>query len=156
MKVSILRKLLMAGYRAQFSKITAGQFLKMEAGARYESIKSDQHALKVAAGSIELMKKGVMFAGFENDMRIFVTEDVFEEGNKLQPRSMVIHDVVDPMAPVAQIDWFCNLVPSCQRVSVETAGHLVWAGRDAELVHESRVRFLRDSVPKDGSGESPN
>lgn len=156
LRVSILRKLLMAGYRAQFSKITAAQFLKMEAGARYESIRSDQHALKVAAGSIELMKKGVMFPGFENDMRIFVTEDVFAKGNTLQPPSMVIHDVVDPMAPVAQIDWFCNLVPSCQRVNVETAGHLVWAGRDAELVHESRVRFLRDSAAKAGSEWTAN
>lgn len=151
LKVSMLRKLLMAGYRFQFSKITAAQFLKLEAGARYESVKNDQRALEVAAGSIELMTRGVMFPGFENDMRIFVSEDVFAEGDTLQPPSMVIHDAVDPMAPVAQIDWFCSLVPSCQRVNVETAGHLVWAGRDAELVHESRLQFLRDSIAKAGS-----
>ena len=135
----------MAGYRAQFSKITASQFLEMEAGDRYESVKHDPHALELAEASIDMMKRGVMFPGFENDMRIFVCEDVFTEGDTLQPRSMVIHDPVDPMAPVSQIDWFCSLVPSTQRVNVETAGHLVWAGRDFAHVHESRMRFLRES-----------
>lgn len=148
LKISVLRKMLMAGYRVQFSKITAAQFLKMEAGARYASVKNDQHALEVAEASIDAMKRGVMFPGFENDMRIFVSEDVFPEGNTLQPPSMLIHDAVDPMAPVAQIDWFCSRVPSCQRVNVETAGHLIWAGQDFEHVHESRVRFLRESVEK--------
>ena len=148
LKVSVLRKLLMAGHRVQFSMITATQFLKMEAGARYESVKNDQHALEVAEAAIEMMKKGVMFPGFDNDMRIFVSEDVFAEGDTLHPPSMVIHDAVDPMAPVAQIEWFCSLVPSCQRVNVETAGHLVWAGPDFERVHESRVRFLRECCEK--------
>ena len=132
----------------QFSRITAEQFLKMEAGVRYESVKNDQHALEVAEAAIDVMKKGVMFPGFENDMRIFVGEDAFPEGDTLQPPSMVIHDAVDPMAPVEQVDWFCSLVPSCQRVNVETAGHLVWAGPDFEHVHESRVRFLRECCEK--------
>ena len=129
LKVSMLRKLLMAGYRVQFSKTTPAQFLKMEAGAKYASVKDDRHALEVAEDALEMMKKGVMFPGFENDMRIFVCEDVFAEGDKLQPPTMVIHDAVNPMAPVAQIDWFFSLVPSAQRVNVETAGHLVWRER---------------------------
>jgi len=148
LKVSILRKLLMAGHRMQFSRISAAQFLKMEAGARYERVKNDQHAIDIAEAAIAMMKKGVMFSGFENDMRIFVSEDSFPEGHTLHPRSMIIHDAVDPMAPVEQVDWFCSLVPSCQRVNVETAGHLVWAGPDVEHVHESRVRFLKQCFEK--------
>ena len=95
----MLRKLLMAGYRVQFSKTTPAQFLKMEAGAKYASVKDDRHALEVAEDALEMMKKGVMFPGFENDMRIFVCEDVFAEGDKLQPPTMVIHDAVQPDGP---------------------------------------------------------
>ncbi|MCA9264432.1 MAG: alpha/beta hydrolase [Planctomycetales bacterium] len=146
LNVSVLRKLLMAGYRAQFSKLTTAQFLEMEAGTRYASVKDDRHALEVAEASLDMMKKGVKFPGFENDMRIFVREDVFAEWDILRPPTMVIHDPVDPMAPVSQIDWFCSRVPSCRRFNVETAGHLVWAGRDFELVHETRVQFLRESL----------
>ncbi len=150
LKVSLLRKLLMAAHRVRFSKMTALQFLKMEAGERYATVKNDPHAHEIAEASINMMKRGVMFPGFVNDMRVFVYEDIFAEGDVLRPPSMVIHDAADPMAPVAHIDWFCNLVPSCQRVNVETAGHLVWTGRDAALVHESRVRFLRNSIGKAG------
>lgn len=144
LKVERLRKLILAGYRVQFSRMTPSQFLRMEAGERYPEVKNDRHALEVAEASIDLMKKGLGFPGFENDMRIFVQEDVIAETDKLHVPSMVIHDPLDPMAPVAQIEWFCSLVPSCQRVTVEAAGHLVWAGRDFERVHESRVQFLRE------------
>ena len=57
----------------QFSRISAAQFLKMEAGARYKRVKNDQHAIDIAEAAIAMMKQGVMFSGFENDMRIFVS-----------------------------------------------------------------------------------
>jgi pimeloyl-ACP methyl ester carboxylesterase len=62
----------------------------------------------------------------------------------MQIPTLVIQDVKDPMAPVNHVDWFVSKFPRSEKVNVHTAGHLVWAGPDAEVMHHARVRFLKE------------
>jgi pimeloyl-ACP methyl ester carboxylesterase len=137
-----LLRLLMKAYRFRFSRITAKQMLKLEAGKRFDCVADNSDALAIAQATVEAMRHGIRFPGFENDMRIFVTEDILNDGAEIESPLLVIHDTCDPMAPMAHIDWISSLVPHCQRLNVETAGHLIWAGPDSEVMHKSRVEFL--------------
>jgi pimeloyl-ACP methyl ester carboxylesterase len=77
---------------------------------------------------------------------VFTGEEIIGPADVLQPPTLVIHDALDPIASVDHVDWFVSRFPQCERVSVHAAGHLIWAGADAPLMHESRVRFLREHV----------
>lgn len=137
-----LLRLLMKAYRFRFSRITAKQMLKLEAGKRFECVADDLDAIALAQATVEAMRHGIQFPGFENDMRIFVAEDILNDGVEIESPVLVIHDTCDPMAPVAHVDWFTSLVPHCHRLNVEAAGHLIWAGQDSQAMHKSRVEFL--------------
>ncbi len=146
LKRRVLRRLLLMAYRFHFSRINAKQFLKLEAGPRFSSVADDPKAIQICEASIVAMQTGTQSSGFENDMRIFVTENIMEDGSNVNSPTMVIHDALDPMAPVAHVDWFATRVPNCRLLNVETAGHLIWVGPDSELMHSSRVQFLNEQV----------
>ena len=137
-----LRKLLLKLYAIQFRRTTIDQFMKMEAGARYESVRDDPTALDVCQKSLDAMANGPAHAGFENDMIVFLTEDIVRDGTPIASPAMILHDRHDPMAPVAHVDWFASFNPECKCISLHSAGHLVWAGPDAGLMHDTRVRFI--------------
>ncbi len=138
-----LRKLLLAGYRLQLARMGPEALLRMEAGARYDDMARDPAAVEIAMTSLPAMRSGTRCAGFENDMRIFVEEDILQDDGKLTVPTLVIHDEADPMAPVAHVEWFQSLVPHCERVRVCAGGHLIWVGQDADVVHKTRMEFLR-------------
>ena len=84
--------------------------------------------------------------GFDKDFVIFTEEDIVCSKDDIKIPTLVIHDVADPRDPVAHVDWFASMAPRCQRVNVRTVGHLIWAGPDADLMHRTRVSFLREHV----------
>ena len=90
------------------------------------------------------MTDGPSHPGFENDMIVFVNEDIIDKQTPIASPVLVVHDREDPMAPVAHVDWLASLNPECNRVAIHTAGHLVWTGPDAELMHNSRVQFINE------------
>lgn len=137
-----LRALLLAGYPRQFSRITPEKFLQLEAGARYPEVAADPRALEISAATIASMKRVTRAPGFKNDMRLYVDEDVLDDQSNLDVPTLVIHDELDPLAPVAHVDWFCSRVPTASRLTIRAAGHLVWAGPDAHHMHASRLDFL--------------
>lgn len=137
-----LRKLLLRLYAIQFRRTTVDQFMKLEAGTRYESVRDDPTVRDVCKKSLDAMTDGPVHAGFENDMIVFTTEDIISEQTPITSPTLILHDRLDPMAPVAHVDWFATFHPDCKRVPIHTAGHLVWAGPDAGLMHETRVRFM--------------
>ena len=90
------------------------------------------------------MAHGTRCAGFENDFLVFMHEDLFNRGCSIKAPTLLIHDASDPFAPVDHVQWFMSKVPHCKQVSVHAAGHLIWIGRDADLMHATRVQFLRE------------
>ncbi len=115
----------------------------MQAGERYADVVDDPLSKKLCEDTLAAMAQGTRCTGFENDFLIFKDEEILGNGGTIEAPTLVLHDELDPMAPVDHVDWFISRVPHCERISPQVAGHLVWAGRDADLMHETRVRFLK-------------
>lgn len=138
LKRRLLRKILFKLYAIQLPRMTAAQFLKMEAGSRYDSVRNDPLALELSRESLKAMASGPSHPGFENDMLVFLNEDIVTDSNKVSVPTLVLHDRCDPMAPVAHVDWFASLV-KCECVPIHTAGHFVWAGPETERIDRKSV-----------------
>ena len=139
----MLRSVLLKFYRFGLRRMSATQFLKNEAGDRYAEIADNLTAQDLAASTLAAMAIGVSFPGFANDFMIFTREEILPEGGFTLPPTLILHDPLDPLAPVEHVDWFVSRCPNCERVPLNAGGHLIWVGRDAERMREMRVRFLR-------------
>lgn len=60
--------------------------------------------------------------------------------------TLILHDASDPMAPEGHVAWLVAKCPRCETIAIHAAGHLVWVGPGAEVMHKARVRFLREHV----------
>lgn len=144
LKRPFLRKLLLKFYRILLRRMTVAQFLKTEAGDRYLDVAGDPATKTLCERTLAAMAQGMEYAGFENDFVVFISEDIIGPDSLMHTPALVIHDVKDPSAPVDHVDWFVSKCPKCERVSVRAAGHLIWVGPDAEVMHQARVRFLKE------------
>ena len=139
-----LRRILLTLYRLQLPLMSVKQLMKTEAGGRYNDVAADPATEALCRTTLTAMKQGTKSPGFENDFVVFISEDIPGENSSLEAPTLMIHDEQDPMAPVDHVDWFASMVPDCERVSVHAAGHLIWVGPEADVMHKSRVRFLRE------------
>jgi pimeloyl-ACP methyl ester carboxylesterase len=138
-----LRWILLTLYRFQLPRMSVQQFLKAEAGDRYADVDEDPATQSLCETTLAAMAQGTKYAGFENDFVVFTNDDIIGANRPLRTPTLVLHDVKDPMAPVDHVAWFVSKVPDCERVAVHTAGHLIWVGPDADVMQQTRVRFLR-------------
>jgi pimeloyl-ACP methyl ester carboxylesterase len=150
LKRPFLRTLLLKLYRMQLRRMTATQLLKTEAGDRYPDVAADPASQTLCTTTLAAMGRGATSAGFENDIAVFANEDVLGGNRVVQTPTLVIHDVEDPLAPVEHVDWFVSHCRQCERVSLHTGGHLIWVGPDAGVMHQTRVRFLKEHASRAG------
>ena len=143
LKRPFMRRLLLTLYRFQLRRMSVKQLLKTESGTRYADVASDSAAHALCETTLAAMRQGTKQPGFENDFIVFMNEDVISVNSSLQTPTLIIHDVMDPITPVEHVEWFATRFPQCARVSVHTAGHLIWVGSEADLMHQARLRFLR-------------
>jgi pimeloyl-ACP methyl ester carboxylesterase len=90
------------------------------------------------------MAQCVICAGFENDFAVFTNEEIVGPDSLVPGPTLLVHDEADPMAPADHVAWFAANCPRCETVSVHAAGHLIWVGPGANVMHQARVRFLRE------------
>lgn len=140
-----LRRFLLWGYRSQLPKMAVAKYLKMEAGERYAEVADDPAAKKLCEETLVAMSAGTRCPGFENDFLVFRDEEILLDTheNPIQAPTLVLHDPLDPMATVEHVEWFASRVPHCETVSLRLCGHLVWCGPEADLMHRTRVAFLK-------------
>jgi pimeloyl-ACP methyl ester carboxylesterase len=151
----VWRRMLLWGYRLQLNFTSAKALLKLEAGARFEDVRSDPEAIDFARRTLGSMKCcQARPAGFENDFQILLTEPLLQPGTVMCP-TLVIHDPLDPMAPVQHRDWTLSCIPHANRCDVHAGGHLVWIGAEADLVQRRRVEFLRRTIRDDRMAMNP-
>jgi len=143
LKRRVLRRLLLKGYRYQLPRMGVRQFLRTEAGDRYSDVADDSTVEELCKSTLAAMTQGVQYKGFENDFIIFMNEDILGRDGSMTVPTLVIHDEMDPMAPICHVDWFASRVPHCRRVSLHCAGHLIWAGPEADAMHDARVQFMK-------------
>ena len=142
----ILRALLLRLYRVLLRRMTAAQLLKTEAGDRYPEVADDPAAHALCEKTLAAMAQGTKCPGFANDFVVFTGEDILGPDGSVQTPALVIHDEADPVAPVDHVAWFAANCARCETVSVRAAGHLIWVGPGAEVMHKARVRFLREQA----------
>lgn len=141
-----LRTLLLRLCRVLLRRMTAAQFLKTEAEDRYPDVADDPAAHALCETTLAAMAQGTRYEGFENDFVVFTSEDIIGPDGSVQTPTLVIHDETDPMAPVAHVAWFAANCARCETVPVHAAGHLIWVGPEADVMHKARVRFLREQA----------
>ncbi len=143
LKRSLLRWFLLKLYRMQLRRMSVTRFLKTQAGDRYPEVAGDPAARELCTTTLAAMRQGTQFAGFANDFVVFLNEQIIGTSSMETP-TLIIHDSQDPLAPVDHVDWFVSKCPQCERVSVHAAGHLLWVGPGANVMHKARVRFLKE------------
>jgi len=146
LKRPLLRTFLLKLYGIQLRRMTATQLLKTEAGERYPDVAGDPVSQTLSTTTLAAMGQGTRYAGFENDFVVFTNEDIIGANSSMQTPTLIMHDVKDPLAPVDHVVWFVSRFPRCERVSVHAAGHLIWVGPDADVMHQSRTRFLKEHL----------
>ncbi len=124
--------------------MTVAQFLKTEAGGRYPEVSRDPSCRALGEKTLAAMADGVRCAGFENDFVVFTNEDVIGPDGSMHIPTLIIHDVMDPIAPEDHVAWLVAKCRQCKTVPVCAAGHLIWVGPGADDMHRARVRFLRE------------
>lgn len=139
-----LRALLLACYRLSLRRMTVAQLLKTEAGDRYPEVAEDPASRVLCEKTLAAMAQGVRCAGFENDFAVFTGEDIISPAGLVQQPTLIVHDEADPLAPADHATWFAARCSRCETVSVHAAGHLIWVGREAGVMHQARVRFLKE------------
>jgi len=143
-KRRLSRKVLVRLYRMLLPRMSVEEFLKTEAGDRFADVCHDTAARDLAKTALAAMVEGTRGPGFENDFAAFTGEEILGPNDAIRTPTLVLHDPSDPLAPVEHVNWFVSRVPNCERVSLHTAGHLVWAGPDAGRMHTTRLRFLKE------------
>jgi pimeloyl-ACP methyl ester carboxylesterase len=138
-----LRTLLLWLYRILLKRMTVAQFLKTEAGDRYPDIADDPASHALCEKTLAAMAQGVRCTGFENDFAVYTSEDIIGADNLVQRPTLIVHDEADPMAPADHVTWFAANCSRCEAISVHAAGHLIWVGPGAGVMHQTRVRFLK-------------
>jgi pimeloyl-ACP methyl ester carboxylesterase len=144
---ALTRAPLLALYRLQLRRMTAAQLLQLEAGDRYVDVAGDAAAQALAGTTLEAMRRATAMAGFANDFVVFMNEDILGGASLLSAPTLVIHDAMDPLAPVEHVAWFQSQCAACETLPIHAAGHLVWVGPQADAMHQARVRFLRSHRP---------
>jgi pimeloyl-ACP methyl ester carboxylesterase len=139
-----VRKALLALYRFHLPRMGVDRFLRTEAGDRYPDAAGDPAARRLGEATLAAMARGTRCPGFENDFVVFTRDPIVGPDRPLRAPTLIAHDVTDPMAPAAHVDWFVSTFPHCERVPLHAAGHLVWVGPDAAVMHRARVQFLRE------------
>jgi pimeloyl-ACP methyl ester carboxylesterase len=139
-----LRRLLLWLHRIHLHRMTADQLLKLESGTRYQEVSSDPASRRISEITLAAMRQGTRCPGFENDFAVFVNEDIVGADDVVSTPTLIIHDEQDPLAPAGHVNWLVARCTSCERVSIRTAGHLVWAGPEADVMHRARIRFLKE------------
>jgi pimeloyl-ACP methyl ester carboxylesterase len=147
------RRLLLAAYRWNLKFAEPLALLRLETGRRFDEAGGNQAALELCQVTLRCMKECQRrSAGFDNDVKILLQEDLLLPGAVTCP-TLVIHDDLDPLAPVAHRDWSIACIPHAERCDVHALGHLIWIGADAEAMHRERVEFMRRHVGSDTTRE---
>lgn len=134
---------------------TPERYLRDLTGARFSNIENDPGAKNFAASVYSgLSDFRQERAGYANDVAAWVREDVLARGRVTCP-TLLLYDRQDPAAPFCHADYAAAQIPDSELVELNTGGHLIWYGPDAELMQQRRTAFLREHLSA-GSPASRN
>jgi len=134
---------------------TPERYLRDLAGARFSNIENDPGAKNFAASVYSgLSHFQQERAGYANDVAAWVREDVLATGRVACP-TLLLYDRQDPAAPFCHAEFAASHISNSELVELNTGGHLIWYGPDADLMQQRRTAFLREHLSA-GSPASRN
>jgi pimeloyl-ACP methyl ester carboxylesterase len=133
---------------------TAQHYLRDLAGTHFTNIQNDRGARQFANGVYDgLTDFHRVRAGYENDVATWSRENVLSRGNITCP-TLLLYDRQDPQAPFCHAEFAAAAIPNAELLELNTGGHLIWYGPDADLMQRRRTAFLREHLA--GSPAHPN
>jgi len=116
--------------------------VKALAGARLADAKQDPAYQAVIARI--LREDAANRAGELNDaLSIFFSKSEYCDWAKIEAPTLLIHDEKDPFVPVLHAQEATGRLRTAILRTFELGGHIIWLGREARLMHEARVQFLK-------------
>jgi len=73
----------------------------------------------------------------------FFSTSPYCDWDSIRAPTLIIHDGKDPFVPVLHAQEAKARLPQATLRTFSLAGHIIWLGRQARLMHETRVAFLR-------------
>lgn len=139
----------------QVSQIIFGLLVKMR-----DNTLSDQDRISALVGSrLEELKRDAAFGptvstilrddpgnltGELNDAhRIFFSKSPYCQWENIKAPTLIIHDRQDNFVPFVHAEEAKKKVPHAILREFHVGGHILWLGRDARAMHQTRVQFLR-------------
>ena len=120
-------------------------YLQHMSGGRFPEIRDDLYAMQQIT---ELADMSLICAaapsGIQNDWAVMVGDNGVTRDAITCP-TLIIHDRADPLVPFIHAEWSRSCIPESRLLEVHAGGHLIWFGKDFELMHAERVAFIRKS-----------
>jgi pimeloyl-ACP methyl ester carboxylesterase len=125
---------------------TAEDYLRYLSGNRFANLQNEPAAWQlVDAVHSDLNEFCYVRPGYHNDASTWVREDVLAMGNVTCP-TLLLYDPEDPAAPICHAYYAAGSIPGAELVELNSGGHLIWFGPDAELMRQRRTAFLREHL----------
>lgn len=116
--------------------------VKALAGERLEDAKRDA-AYKAVLARI-LKEDTANRSGELNDaLNVFFSKTEYCDWAKIEAPTLLVHDEKDPFVPVVHAQEAKVLLRNATLRTFALGGHIIWLGREARLMHEARVHFLK-------------
>jgi pimeloyl-ACP methyl ester carboxylesterase len=142
-----LRKWIVRAFRMQLRFAKPRGQLKQSAGQRFCDVEDDAAAIEFCRFMRASMRECLKLpAGFSNDFAVIVAENGIEVGS-IQCPTLMVHDELDPIAPIENVHWAMQRIPNARWLNVHTAGHYIWVGPDAKRACIERLGFLQTYSP---------
>lgn len=128
-----------------------GKYLREVSGPRFGDVRDDPSARELCRLILQATARCIERpAGVDNDLDILLNESPLQPAQVACP-TLVLHDPEDPVVPAAHAEWAVACIQGADWCKPRAGGHLIWAGRDARLMHQTRVDFLRQSFAKENT-----
>jgi pimeloyl-ACP methyl ester carboxylesterase len=77
---------------------------------------------------------------------IFFSKSEYCDWARIEAPTLLIHDEKDPFVPIVHAHEAKERLRSAALRIFALGGHVIWLGREARVMHEARVRFLKQAV----------
>lgn len=115
-------------------------------GIRFPELRGDSALLEeITVMAAMGLRCAAQPAGVQNDWAIMVGDNGIAPDTIASP-TLIIHDRHDPLVPFVHAEWSHQCIPQSQLLDIHAGGHLIWYGRDAQQMHNTRVAFINASL----------
>jgi pimeloyl-ACP methyl ester carboxylesterase len=122
--------------------LTDEEFVKALTGERLAEAREEPAFGAVTA---RMLREDAANRGGEgNDVRnVFFSKAPYCRWETITAPALIVHDEKDVFVPIVHAEEAKSRLRNATLRKFALAGHIIWLGREARLMHETRVEFLR-------------